>query len=73
MPLASVTILAMEGQHFLPSTGFGRFAASSPMLNVSASGSTGYQFSKAQYNHLKLRQIRVFLRHSGLNPRANCL
>jgi hypothetical protein len=73
MPLASVTIFAMEGQHFSPFIGIGRFATYTPMPDMLVLGSSVYQFSKVLYNNLKLRQNRVFLRRYGLNQRANCL
>jgi hypothetical protein len=73
MPLASVTFLAMGGQHISPSIGIGRFTTYTPMRDMLVFDSTVYQFSKVLYNNFKFRQIRVLLSQYTLNQRAICL
>lgn len=67
MPLATVTICAMDGQHFTQSDQLAQFSANTPKVGLLATGNIINQFSQLLFNYLSFRPMRTSLRYYVLN------
>ena len=67
MPLATVTICAMDGQHFAQSDQFAQFSADIPRVGLLATDNIMNQFSQLWFNYLSCRPICTSLRYHVLN------
>ncbi|MHC5123853.1 MAG: hypothetical protein ACYSOR_06580, partial [Planctomycetota bacterium] len=67
MPLATVTICAMDRQHFTQSDQLAQFSADTPGVGLLATDNIMNQFSQLWFNYLSCRPICTSPRHYVLN------
>ena len=67
MPLATVSICAMDRQHFTQSGQLAQFSADTFGVGLLATDNIMNQFSRLWFNYLSCRPICTSLRHYVLN------